>query len=155
MRLGGCNQTYCGIQKAREDMTLRILLVAGAWRAQVHWVDQAWRAFCYSCTPTLFSSESILTQRVVERFFTEFFGFLFNNTFWCYFVVASFFHYSCALLLLFSIHVYALEWYQFIAHIYSCFTLCLSKSKINLAMILIGGLKKLLCFHTNPSFHYI
>ena len=39
MRLGGCNQAYCEIQKAREDMTPRSSLVAGAWRAQVHWVD--------------------------------------------------------------------------------------------------------------------
>ena len=26
----------CGIRKVREDKTLRSLLVAGAWRAQVH-----------------------------------------------------------------------------------------------------------------------
>ena len=43
--LGGCNQAYCGIQKASEDKTPRSPLVAGAWRAQVRWVD-------YSCTPT-------------------------------------------------------------------------------------------------------
>ena len=35
----------CGIQKVSEDKTSRSLLVVGAWRAQVHWVD-------YSCTPT-------------------------------------------------------------------------------------------------------
>ena len=34
-------------------------LVARDWRAQVHWIDQAWRVFYYSCTPTLFSSGSI------------------------------------------------------------------------------------------------
>ena len=62
--------------------------------------------FVYS---NLFISESISIWRVVERFFTEFFGFLFDNTFWCYFVFVSFFLYSCALLLLFIIHVYALE----------------------------------------------
>ena len=29
----------CGIRKASEDKTLRISLVVGTWRAQVHWVD--------------------------------------------------------------------------------------------------------------------
>ena len=29
----------CGIWKANEDKTPRSPLVAGAWRAQVHWVD--------------------------------------------------------------------------------------------------------------------
>ena len=77
--------------EAREDMTLRSLLVARAQRVQVHGVDQAQRVFCYSCTLTLFSSGSILTWRIVERFFAEFFGFLFDNTSWCYFVVASLF----------------------------------------------------------------
>ena len=33
MRLGGCNRAYYGIQKVREDMTLRSSLVIGAWRA--------------------------------------------------------------------------------------------------------------------------
>ena len=66
-------------------------LVEGAWRDQVHGVDLVWRVFCYSCTPTLFSSGSISTWRVTERFFTKFFGFLFNNTSWCYLAFASFF----------------------------------------------------------------
>ena len=35
----------CAIWKAREDKTLRSLLVAGAWRAQEHWVNYAWRVF--------------------------------------------------------------------------------------------------------------
>ena len=90
-------------------MTPRSPLVAGAWRAQVHLVNYAWRVFCYSCTPTLFSSRSILTSRITERFFAEFLGFLFDNTSWCYLMVASLFPYSCALLLLFVVHVYALE----------------------------------------------
>ena len=51
---------YCRIRKAKEDMTPRSPLVAEAWRAQVHWVDQAWRVFCYLCTPTLFSSGLII-----------------------------------------------------------------------------------------------
>ena len=40
------------IQRAREDKASLSQLVAGAWKAQVHGVDYAWRVFCYSCTPT-------------------------------------------------------------------------------------------------------
>ena len=105
----GCNWLYCGIRKAREDMTQRSPLAVGAWRAQVHQVDQAWGVFCYLCTPTLFSIGSISTWRLTERIFDEFFGFLFDNTSWCYLIVASFFPYSCTLLLSFVAHVYALE----------------------------------------------
>ena len=39
--------------------------------------------FMYS---NLFTSGSISTWRVVERFFVEFFGFFFDNTSWCYLV---------------------------------------------------------------------
>ena len=45
----------------------------------------------------------------MERFFAEFFDFLFDNTSWCYFVFVSLFPYSCALHLLLIVHVYALE----------------------------------------------
>ena len=47
--------------------------------------------------------------RAAERFFAEFFGFLFDNTSPCYLVFASLFLYSYALILLFVVHVYALE----------------------------------------------
>ena len=33
------NGLNCGIQNASEDKTTRSSLVAGVWRAQVHWVD--------------------------------------------------------------------------------------------------------------------
>ena len=69
----------CGIRKASEDKISRSLLVVGAWRAQVHREDLAWKVICYSCTPTIFTSGSISTWKVAERFFTEFFSFLFNN----------------------------------------------------------------------------
>ena len=135
-------------------MTPRSPLVAGAWRAQVHWVNQAWRVFCYSCTPTLFSSGSISTWRVAERIFDEFFGFLFGNMSWCYFVVASFFPYSCTLLLLFVVHVYALE--QLLVHCAS-FSLVLHLDKLELKQsnrnFYLGGLNNLLYFHTNSRFH--
>ena len=47
--------------------------------------------------------------KAAERFFVEFFGFLFDNISACYLVFASFFPYSCALILLFVVHVYAQE----------------------------------------------
>ena len=59
----------CGIRKAREDKVPKSQLVVGAWKAQVHKVDYAWKVFCYLCTSNLFSSGSILTWRVAERFF--------------------------------------------------------------------------------------
>ena len=56
------------------------LIGIGAWRAQVHWVDQDWRIFCCSCIPTTFFSELFTAWRAAERFYTEGFGFLFDNT---------------------------------------------------------------------------
>ena len=67
--LGGYNRVYCGIQKAKEDMTPRSSLVAGVWKAQVHWVDQAQRVFCYLCTQILFSSGSIYLLKGSEKVF--------------------------------------------------------------------------------------
>ena len=128
-------------------MTPRSQLVAGAWRTQVHLVDQAWRVFCYSCNPTLFSSGLISTWRVTERFFAEFFGFLFDNMSWCYLVFASLFPYSCALHLLFVFHVYALEQYRFFVHIYSCSALSLSQCKSNLAVIFIQEFEQALVIY--------
>ena len=76
------------------------LIRVGAWRAQVHWVDQAWRVFCCSCISIIFSSGLFTAWRVfccscipttffcglftawraAERFYAEGFGFLFDNT---------------------------------------------------------------------------
>ena len=70
----------CNIRKVREDKVPRSQLVAGAWRAQVHRVDQAWRVFCYSCPPTYSLVDQFIAWRAAERFFAEFFGFLFDNT---------------------------------------------------------------------------
>ena len=98
-----------GIRKARKDKVPRSQLVAGAWRAQVHGVDYAWRVFCNLCTPTLFPSESISTWRVTERFFAEFFSFLFDNTSWCYLVFASFFPTLLAFILLLMMDEYGLR----------------------------------------------
>ena len=58
-----------------------------SWRAQVHWVDQAQRVFCYSCIPTSFSSGLLIAWRAAERFFVEYFDFLFDNILLCYLCV--------------------------------------------------------------------
>ena len=44
------------------------LVGVGAWRAQVHWVDQAWRVFCCSCIPTTFFSGLFTAWKAAERF---------------------------------------------------------------------------------------
>ena len=54
-----------------------------AWRAEVHWVDYAWRVYCCSCIPTTFFSGLLTTWKAAERFYAEGFGFLFHNTSLC------------------------------------------------------------------------
>ena len=54
-----------------------------AWRAQVHWVDQAWRVYCYSCISTTFSSGLLTAWRAAERFYAKGFGFLLDDTSLC------------------------------------------------------------------------
>ena len=94
--------------KLKKKLVRRNLVGVGTWRVQLHQVDQAWRVFCCSCIPTTFNG-LFTVWRAAKRFFAEFFGFLFDNTSPCNLVVASLFSYSCALLLFFVIHVYALE----------------------------------------------
>ena len=72
------------LKKTRFGVTL---LEQEVSRAQVHQVDQAWRVFCYSCIPTSFSSGLLTVWKAVERFFVEYFGFLFDNTSPCYLCV--------------------------------------------------------------------
>ena len=67
------------------------LLEQEAWRAQVHQVDQAWRVYCYSCIPTIFSSGLLTAWRATERFYAEGFGFLCDNTSCVVLVFASLF----------------------------------------------------------------
>ena len=57
----------------------------------------------------IFLVDRFTAWREVEKFFAEFFSFLFDNISRCYLLVASLFPYSCALLLLFVFHVYTLE----------------------------------------------
>ena len=156
VRLDGCNRAYCGIWKVREDMTLRSPLVVGAWRVQVHWVDQAWRVFCYSCTPTLFSSESISTWRVAERFFAKFFDFFFDNTSRCYLVFASLFPTLKFYFILLIMDEYGLgQCYRLFALIYSYSALSLNQSKSNLAVILIWESKQAFMFSHKFELSYI
>ena len=49
---------YCRIRITSEDKTPRSSLVVGAWRAQVLWVNQAWRVFLISLYSNLFTSGS-------------------------------------------------------------------------------------------------
>ena len=138
---------YCRIRKARKDMTPRSPLVAGAWSAQVHRVYQVWKVFCYSHTPTLFSSGLISIQRVVKKFFTEFFGFFFNNTSRCYLVFASLFPTLKLYFISLIMDEYGLrQCYWLFVLIYSYSALSLSQSKSNLAVILIWGCKQVLVF---------
>ena len=66
--------------KLKKKQVRRNLVGVGAQRVQVHWVDQAWKVFCCSCIPTTFFSGLFTTWRAAERFYTESFGFLFDNT---------------------------------------------------------------------------
>ena len=77
--------------KLKKKQVLRNFVGVGAWRAQVHWVDQAWRVFCCSCIPTTFFSGLFTAWRAVERFYAEGFNFLFDNTSCVVFVFASLF----------------------------------------------------------------
>ena len=68
------------LEKARFDVTM---LEQEGWRAQLYWVDQAWRIFCYLCIPTLFSNGLLTAWRAAERFLIENFCFLLDNTSMC------------------------------------------------------------------------
>ena len=95
----------------------------------------------------LFTIGSISTWRVTERFFTEFFGFLFDNTSWCYLVFASFFPTLLAFILLLIFVEYGLEYfYRLLARIYSYSALSLSQSKNNRAVTFNQGSKQVLVF---------
>ena len=85
--------------------------------------------------------------RATERFFTEFFGFLFDNTSWCYLCL----HLSSLLLfisfLLLCCFKYGLEQLSCLyACVYTIPHLVLSQYKINQAVTLIWGSKQLVCF---------
>ena len=52
----------------------------------MHWVDYAWRVYCYPCIPTLFSSGLFTAWKAAERFYAEgFYKVEFNQPFyWLY-----------------------------------------------------------------------
>ena len=143
MQHGAC----CRIQRARQDTVSRSLVGVGVWRAQVQMVDQAWRVSCLPMYHNQLSSESITAWRVAEKFFVEFFGFLFDNTSACYLVFAFFFPTILYSILLLCYFIYGLEYCVCLsAHIYTIPHLVLSQCKINRAVSLIWGSKQLLCF---------
>ena len=72
-----------GSSKLKKTRFVITLLEQEAQRAWVHWVDQAWRVFCYSCIPTIFPSGLLTAWRAVERFYAKDFNFLFDNTSLC------------------------------------------------------------------------
>ena len=77
--------------KLKKKQVRRNLFGVRAWRAQVHWVNQAWRVFYCSCIPTTFFSGLFTAWRVAERFYAEGFSFLFDNTACVVLVFASLF----------------------------------------------------------------
>ena len=120
VRLGRYNQAYCRIWKTSKDKTPRSSLVAGVWRAQVHWIEQVWSVFCYLCIPTYslvdrfrlgrsqrsFSLSSLVSSSIT-RLDVILYLHLFSLTLVLYFYCLLFmFMYQSS--------------YWFIAHIYSC-----------------------------------
>ena len=98
----------------------------------MHWVDQAWRVFCYSCTPTYYLADQFTVWKAAERFFAEFFDFLFDNTSTCYLVFVFFFPTLLTFILLLIFDEYGLEqFYCLFARIYSYSALSLNQSKNN------------------------
>ena len=145
MQHGACY----GIRKARQNTVLSSLVGVGAWRAQIHWVNQAWRVSCQFMYPNLLSSGSITTWRVAERFYAKDFGFLFDNTSLCCLCVCILLPYS------FSFHITAVLYciwlrvvYLFICSLLLYPSLSLSQSKIYQAVIFNLESKQLLGFHT-------
>ena len=129
-------------------------LVARVWRAQVHWVDQTWRVFCYLCTPTLSSCGSITAWRAVERFFAEFFSFLLITSLGIILCL----HLSSLTLVLYIYCLLFIFVHNSSFGDYVSFTLVctqISQGKSNLAVILKLGLNKLVCFSTNLSFQIL
>ena len=90
--------TYCGIRKARED-TVRLNLIRVR---SLEGLDALCRlgleGFLLFMYPNFilfsFSSGLLTAWRAEERFFVEYFGFLFDNISLRYLVFASFFPYS-------------------------------------------------------------
>ena len=79
----------CVIGRAREDKVSSSQLVARAWRGLSTWGRLGLESLLLFVYSNLFSSGSITAWRVAERFFAEFFGFLFDNTSACYLCLHS------------------------------------------------------------------
>ena len=89
--IGRCYGQVAESGKLKKKQVRRNLVGVGSQKAQVHWVNQAWRVFCYSCIPITFFSGLFTTWRMVERFYAKGFCFLFDNTSCVVLVFASLF----------------------------------------------------------------
>ena len=56
IHIGRCYSQVAEFGKLKKKQVRRNLVGVGAWRVQVHWLDQAWRVFYCSCIPTTFFS---------------------------------------------------------------------------------------------------
>ena len=108
--------------------------------------------FVYS---NLFTSRLISTWRVAEKFFVEFFGFLFDNTSWGYLVFASLFPFYLNFISIVTYLLMAQSVNPVIALHLLLFRTQISQSKSNLAVILKLESKQARVFHTNLSFQCI
>ena len=75
----------------------------------MHWLDYAWRVSYYLCIPTNCLVDRFTVERAAERFYAEYFSFLFDNTSTCYLVFAFFFSTLLAFILLLCFNDYGLE----------------------------------------------
>ena len=81
----------CGIWKVKEDTVLRNLVRERSLEGLGALSILGLEGLLLFMSLNLFSSRSFTVWRVAERFFTNFFGFLFDNTCRCYLVSASLF----------------------------------------------------------------
>ena len=83
--------TNCGIRKVRENMVRRNLVGARSLEGLSALGRLGLEGLLLFMYPNWFSSGSFTTWSAAERFFAEFFSFLFDNTCRCYLVFASLF----------------------------------------------------------------
>ena len=80
----------CKIRKARRQDSEKFVGSRGLMGSST-WGRLGLEGLLLFVCSNLFSNGLISTRKVAERFFVEFFGFLFDNTSWRYLVFASLF----------------------------------------------------------------
>ena len=139
--------TCCEIQRARQDTVPRSLIGVGAWRHRYRGQIRLGRSLANPCIPTDCLVDQFPLERAAERFFAEFFSFLFDNISAYYLVFASFFPTLLYSILLLCCFVYGLEQCVCLsARINTIPHLVLSQCKIYRAVTFNWGSKQLLCF---------